>query len=228
LIPSVSSKIILWKKWFPIGYIALSIFAQDTDEKLQIEIIKLKNQWISWFILDLRWNGGGLLPESVDVASHFLPIGTPVVQAKYRIYSDTVYKAEWNDTLSYLPTVILVNGFTASASEIITLGIKEWRCKNSISWTWWIYNTWFDKNCDVLIIGEHTFGKWSIQNLQELSFGWSVKLTVGKRFPPSGLSIDHVGIQPDIVIPFDTNLYQKNAFDNQLDKAITVLSQSYK
>lgn len=226
IIPSVNSKIITWKKWESLWYIALSIFAQDTDEKLQIEIKKLKDQKILWLVLDLRWNGGGLLPESVDVASHFLPIGTPVVQSKYRIYSDMTYKAEGNDTLSHIPMVILVNGMTASASEIITLGIKEWRCKNIVVWTWRIQNKWFEKDCDVLIVWEQTFGKWSIQNLQELSFGGSVKLTVGKRFAPSGLSINHIGIAPDIMIPFDQDRYHKDGFDNQLEKAKTILSQN--
>jgi len=229
LIPSVSSKVFSGSvKGHKIWYIALSLFAQDTDEKLQLEITNLKNQGISWLILDLRWNGGGLLPESVDVASHFLSQGTDIVQVKYRLYTDNMYKAEWNDTLSHIPLVILVNGFTASASEIITLGIKEWRCKNSVVWTWWIQSAWFDKDCNVLVIWEQTFGKWSIQNLQELSFGGSIKLTVGKRFAPSGLSINHVGIKPDIIIPFGQDRYNKDGFDNQLEKATSILSQSYK
>ncbi len=226
LIPSVSSKIFSGSvKDHKIWYIALSLFAQDTDERLQNEIIELEKQWISWLVLDLRWNGGGLLPESVDVASHFLPIGTDIVQVKYRLYSDNMYKAEWNDTLSHIPLVILVDGFTASASEIIALGIKEWRCKNSVLWTWRIQYSWFNQDCNVLIVWEKTFGKWSIQNLQELSFWWSLKLTVGKWFAPSGLSIDHVGKDPDITVLFDKERYQKDWFDSQLEKAKTILSQ---
>lgn len=224
LIPSVSSKLFsLGTK--KIGYIALSLFAQDTDEKLQIEIDSLKKEWISWLILDVRGNGGGLLPESVDVASHFLPLGTDVVNVKYRLYTDATYKSEWNDTLSSLPLVILTDAFTASASEIITLAIKEWRCKGAVSGTGLLPSIWFDSSCNVLIVGEKTFGKGSVQNLQELHNWWSLKLTVGKWFSPSGISIDHVGIVPDIVVPFDKELYQKNSTDLQLEKAKWLLSQ---
>lgn len=226
LIPSVSSKIFSGSiKGYNIWYIALSVFAQDTDERLQNEISRLMQQWISWLILDLRWNGWWLLPESVDVASHFLPIWTDIVKVKYRLYTDSTYKAEWNDTLSNIPLVILVDWFTASASEIITLGIKEWRCKNIVQWTWWIQTTSLTDQCNVLIVWETTFWKWSIQNLQELTFWWSLKLTVGKWFAPSGISIDHIGKSPDIIVPFDKERYQKNGFDNQLEKAKTILSQ---
>ncbi len=220
-IPSITSKILTLSK-NKIGYIALSLFAENTDEKLIQEISNLETQSVSWIILDLRWNGGGLLPESVDVASHFLSIGTDVVNVKYRLYTDTTYKAEWNDNLSHLPVIILVNGLTASASEIITLAIKEWRCKD-IVWNWNFTDT-----CDVIVIWDTTFGKWSIQNLQDLSFGWSIKLTVWKWFAPSGRSIDHIGIEPDIQISFDKERYIKDWYDNQLEKAKTILSQFYR
>ena len=227
VIPSVTSKILTGSWKVPLWYIALSLFAQDTDERLEKEITNLNTQWISWLILDLRGNGWWLLPESVDIASHFLELWTPVVQVKYRLYNDATYKAKWNDIFSDIPVVILIDGFTASASEIITLAIKEWRCKNNMIGTWWIQSNVLTKDCNVILVGDKTFGKWSIQNLQELSFWWSVKLTVGKRFSPSGLSIDHIGIEPDILLPFDKDRYQKNAFDNQLEKAKSILSQSY-
>ncbi len=217
-IPSITSKVFTLPKK-KIGYIAISLFAQNTDEKLIQEIDNLKSQSVSWIILDLRWNGWGLLPESVDVASHFLKIGTDVVKVKYRIYKDNTYEAEWNDTLSDLPLVILVDGFTASASEIITLAIKEWRCKDII-WNWE-----FSDACDVVIVWNTTFGKGSIQNLQDLSFGWSIKLTVWKWFAPSGRSIDHIGIEPDIKISFEKERYMKDGYDNQLEQAKKIFSQ---
>ena len=217
-IPSITSKIFTLSEK-KIGYIAISLFAQNTDEKLIQEIDNLKSQSVSWIIVDLRWNGWGLLPESVDVASHFLKIRTDVVKVKYRIYKDNTYEAEWNDTLSSLPLVILVDGFTASASEIITLAIKEWRCKD-IVWNWE-----FSDTCDVVIVWEKTFGKGSIQNLQDLSFGWSIKLTVWKWFAPSGRSIDHIGIEPDIKISFDKERYMKGGYDNQLEQAKKIFSQ---
>lgn len=228
VIPSVTSKILTGSSKISLWYIALSLFAEDTDERLQKEITNLSMQWISWLILDLRWNGWWLLPESVDVASHFLPAWTPIVQVKYRLYADSVYKAEWDDMFSTMPLVILIDWFTASASEIITLAIKEWRCKKNTIGTGWIKSEILTKDCDVLLVGDKSFGKWSIQNLQELSFWWSVKMTVGKWFSPSGLSIDRVGIQPDISISFDKDRYQKDSFDTQLEKAKSILSQLYR
>ena len=219
-IPSVTSKILNINKKI-LWYITISLFAQNTDEKLIQEIDKLKKENVSWIILDLRGNGWWLLPESVDVASHFLPIGTDIVSVKYRLYSDNTYKAEWNDTLSKLPVVILVDKFTASASEIITLAIKEWRCYN-----WWENkNIKFTDTCDVVIVWEKTFGKWSIQNLQNLSFWWAIKLTIWKWFSPSWISIDHIGINPDITVVFDNDRYQKNWYDSQLEVAKSIFSQ---
>lgn len=217
-IPSITSKVLTVSQQ-KIGYIALSLFAQNTDEKLIQEIDNLKSQSVSWIILDLRWNGGGLLPESVDIASHFLKAGTDIVKVKYRLYKDNTYRAEWNDTLSHLPLVILIDGFTASASEIITLAIKEWRCGDTI------WNLKFTDACDVVILWDTTFGKGSIQNLQDLSFGWSIKLTVWKWFAPSGRSIDHIGVEPDMKVVFEKERYMKDWYDNQLEQAKKIFSQ---
>lgn len=220
VIPSVSSQLFTGSSQVgSLWYIALSMFAQDTNELLQQQIQQLIDKRpLSWLILDLRWNGWWLLPESVDVASHFLPLGTDVVSVKYRLYADKTYKAEWNDNLSSLPLVILVDDMTASASEIITLALKEGRCKVN-------HPKNFSSDCSVLVVWEKTFGKWSIQNLEELSFGWSLKLTVGKWFSPSGKTIDHIGIDPDVITSLDKNRYQSHGYDSQLEQAKSLFSQ---
>lgn len=227
-IPSVSAKILTGKNATIIGYLSLSIFGEDTNDLIKKEIIDFKKNNISWLILDLRWNGGGLLPEAVTIASHFLPLGTPIVSAKYRLYNDQIYRSEGTADLQ-LPLVILVDEGTASASEIITLAIKEGICGPVLQWTWdilsWTNNTTIINNCSVTIVGTKTFGKWSIQVLQPVSFGGSVKLTVGKWFAPSGLSIDHNGIVPDVEIIVDPEQYRKDSKDIQLDKALEILSQ---
>jgi carboxyl-terminal processing protease len=225
VIPSVSSKILTGPWGQKLWYIAISLFAQDTDERLNQEIAKILTSAPSGVILDLRWNGGGLLPESVDIASHFLKRWTPIVKVKYRLYNDDTYKSQWDETLINTPVVILIDWMTASASEIITLAIKQWRCKNPPSDTIWARDSLLTKDCDVILLWEKSFGKWSIQNFQELRFGWSLKLTVGNRYAPSWLSINHIGIDPDILLPFDKERYQKNSLDNQLEKAKTILSQ---
>lgn len=227
LIPSVSSKVINWTWWTKIGYIALSVFAVDTDSHLKKEIKDLLNQNIQGIILDVRGNGGGLLPESVSVISHFLKQKSIVTKVKYRIYKDTEYKAEWGDTLSHLPLVVLINGYSASASEIIALAIRENRCPWSIDLTLAQEGTGavLSSKCTAILVGEKTFGKGTVQSLQNLAFWWSLKLTVWKWFSPSGLSINEIGILPDYSIPIDIEEYYKNGIDPQLEKAQILLSQ---
>jgi carboxyl-terminal processing protease len=235
-IPSVSSKILTWKQLQHIGYISLSIFWSETNTLLQQEIQTLHKAWISWLILDLRGNGWWLLPEAVTIASHFLPMGMPVVQAKYRIYTSQTYFSEWTNDLD-LPLVILVDGGTASASEIVALALRESTCW---WWSWWelrdcidpfpcpTLQKWYDAciaSSRVLIIWQQTFGKWSIQVLQPVTFGGSLKLTVGKRFSPSGKTIDKVWITPDIVVDMDPERYLKDGIDPQLQKGLDILSQ---
>ena len=205
VIPSVSAKMLTGKNNQNIAYIALSLFGEETNRLMINELTTILQKKPIWLILDLRGNGGGLLPEAVTIASHFLPLGSPVVMAKYRLYNTEMYKSEWTHDID-IPVVILVDEWTASASEILALALKENRK-------------------DVTIVGSKTFGKWSIQSLQPVSFGGSVKLTVGKRFSPSGKTIDHEWIVPDIVVSLDLERYRKDNNDTQLEKAKSILSQ---
>ena len=227
LIPSVSSKILTGNSDIKIGYIALSVFAADTDSRLKKEIQTLLDQNIQGVILDVRGNGGGLLPESVSVVSHFLQQNSIVTKTKYRIYKDTDYKAEWGDLLSGLPLVILVNGYSASASEIIALALRENRCPTSTqlslaeSWSW----SSLSWDCTAVLVGTRTFGKGTVQSLQNLTFWWSLKLTVWRWFSPSWLSIHEIGILPDYVVPIEIEEYYRDGRDAQLTKAEELLSQ---
>ncbi len=227
LIPSVSSKVLTGSGGEKIGYIWLSVFADDTDNKLKKEIQILLDEKIQWVILDVRGNGGGLLPESVSVASHFLPQHTIVTKAQYRVYKDDTYKAEWGDMLSQLPLVVLTNEYSASASEIVALALRENRCKTSIplsvekQWQW----STLSSDCTAIIVWQRTFGKGTIQSLQNLTFGGSLKLTVGKWFSPTGQSIHEIGILPDTVVDLDPEKYYGSGIDLQLQKAEELLSQ---
>ena len=227
VIPSVSSKILSGDKWQKIGYIWLSVFASDTDSRLKKEITKLLDENIQGVILDVRGNGGWLLPESVSVVSHFLKQGSSVTKAKYRIYNDDDYKAEWWDMLSHLPLVVLTNWYSASASEIIALALRENRCPWSTSLS--VQEQWSGsvlwENCTAVLVWERTFGKWTVQSLQNLQFGWSLKLTVGKWFSPSGISIHELGILPDYVVELNAEEYYGSWNDAQLEKAEELLSQ---
>lgn len=227
LIPSVSSKILTGAQWQKIGYIWLSVFAEDTDSRLKKEITTLLDNGIQGVILDVRGNGWGLLPESVSVVSHFLKQGSVVTKAKYRIYTDDNYKAEWWDMLSHLPLVVLTNWYSASASEIIALALRENRCPSSTSLS--VQEIWsgsvLSADCTAVLVWQRTFGKWTVQSLQNLEFGWSLKLTVGKWFSPSDISIHQIGILPDYIVELNPEEYYGSGKDTQLDKAKELLSQ---
>lgn len=227
VIPSVSSKILTGYQNQTIWYIWLSVFAEDTDSRLKKEIEKLLQQNIQWIILDVRGNGWGLLEESVSVVSHFLKQDSIVTQAQYSIYQDDQYKAEWWDMLSHLPLVVLVNWYSASASEIIALALRENRCPSSVdlsiaeTWSWSVLSP----DCTTILLGSRTFWKWTIQSVQNLTFGGSLKLTVWKWFSPSNISVHEVGILPDYLVELDPETYYESGTDAQLEKAISLLSQ---
>lgn len=223
LIPSVSSKLLPQSGKKKIGYIWLSLFAEDTDERLAEEIKSLLDASIDGLILDVRGNGWGLLPEAVAVASHFLPKGDIVTKTKYRIYHDGDYVAKGGAELSHLPLVVLTDRYSASASEIIALALRENRCPSSreLSVDHTLSGSTLSSDCTVLLVWDTTFGKGTIQALQSLSFGGSLKLTVGEWLSPSGLSIHELGIAPDYRVE---RVRDRSQWDAPLNKAQELLS----
>lgn len=202
-IPSVSTKILEWDSGKKFWYINISIIWEETEKILKQEIPELKEQNVEWIILDLRWNGGGFMPIAVKVASHFIPKNELVVTAKYKSFADEEYLSEGYWDFELMPIVVIVDHITASAGEIISLALQE--------------------QVNAKIVGTTTFGKWSIQTLQEYEDDASLKYTIGKRYSPSGKNIDKDGMTPDIEIEFDADRYLEDRTDNQLEKAKEVL-----
>jgi carboxyl-terminal processing protease len=129
-------------------------------------------------VLDLRNNPGGVLNGAVDVADDFLEDGA-IVQTRGRSNgSDQTFKATPGDLLQGVPLVVLVNGGSASASEIVAGALQDHR--------------------RALILGERTFGKGSVQTILPLGNGTAVKLTTARYYTPNGRSIQAAGIEPDI------------------------------
>ncbi len=213
VIPTVSSKIIDYNNKKNIWYISLGIFAQDTDQRLVLALQEIMS-WtqLDGLIIDLRGNGWGLLPEAVRIASRFLPKGVDVVQVKYRLYADATYKSEWWQLVSDVPLVILIDEYSASASEILALALRSYYCNAG----WERFSEW----CRLLIVWKSSFGKGSIQQLQYLQSGGSLKITVWNWYPIDGVSINMIGILPDIEVTFDRELYQAGDIDTQLDRAL--------
>ncbi len=194
-ISSVTSKIFDYKNK-KIGYINISTIWEDTYNNFITNLQDIKKAWISWLILDLRWNWWWLVPVASEIMSNRVATWVLLVSAKYKAFPDEYYYSSGYGLASAIPTVILVDEITASASEMIA---------------WWLSNT-----MGIKLIGKKTYGKWSIQTIQSFEDGSSIKYTIGRRFMPNGKNIDKVWISPDIDIDFDVNLYKKDWLDTQI------------
>ena len=206
-IPSVRGNILNYnghKLW----HLEVSIFWDQTNKLMNQAIKDFLDNKVEGIILDLRGNWGWLLESAVELAGHFIPKWENVVISKYRNYKDTTYKSEGFWELKNYPLVVLINGLSASASEILTLALKE-QLGSTIIWT-------------------KSFWKGSIQTLQELDNKDSLKYTVGKRFGPKGTSIDKKWITPDIEEELNFTGYLNNKTDNQLKKAQEILIKKIK
>ena len=175
-----------------IGYIKIEEFNQSTYTDFQSMYKTLKVVGIDKLILDLRDNYGGYLSQCVAVSKLIVPKG-PIVTIKYKDpEEDTVYFSQLTE--KEFDIVVLVNNNTASAAEIVAGALKDTKAAT--------------------IIGTQTYGKGVVQQMYNLINGGSVKVTVAEYLTPNGISIDGVGITPDIII---------EDVDEQLNKALEIL-----
>ena len=203
-VPSVRSKILTQNNQ-KIWYIEISIFWEQTNKLLTRAISDSVNENVSGIVLDLRGNGGGLLPVAVDLAGHFLESWTLVVKTDFYTYQKADYRTKGFGELKGFPIVVLIDKMSASASEILALALRE-------------------QGSNVKILGTSSFWKGTIQTLKDFDDQTSLKYTVGKRFWPQWTSIDKIGITPDIEVAFDMTGYIEKKIDNQLEKALEVLT----
>ena len=153
-----------------IGYIKLNSFTDKASSDVKKALIELKGQGVNKLILDLRGNGGGLLVQAVDIVNFFIPRDQLVVETKGRMQQiNRTYKTRNNPIDVQLPLVILIDSYSASASEIVSGCIQD-----------------LDRG---IIIGENSFGKGLVQQTKDLKFGSKIKLTVAKYYTPSGRCI---------------------------------------
>lgn len=188
-----------------IGYIMISEWQKGTADQFKTIVEELAGEGMESMIIDVRSNPGGLLNSVVDVLDYILPKGTVV-------YTEDKYGNRQNYTsdkecLNY-PMAVLINGNSASASEIFAGAIRDYN-----------YGT---------LIGTTTYGKGIVQSIFNLSGGDALKVTTAKYFTPNGSYIHGVGIDPDIELEYEYSgpadeAYQMQ-YDNQLQKAIELLS----
>jgi len=185
-----------------IAYLKLSHFTERAGIDFSQVAIEILNSPSEKIILDLRNNPGGFLEVAQDIAGWFLERGQVVVIEDFGGGKENKeYKARANGRFLGYPTVVLINQGSASASEILAGALRDHR--------------------QILLIGEKSFGKGSIQELSQLKGGSSLKITIAKWLTPNGNLITDVGLTPDIEVEMTEEDYEEER-DPQLDKAIAI------
>jgi carboxyl-terminal processing protease len=182
-----------------IGYMQISQFSDDTTELAQKAANEFKKKGVKGVVLDLRGNPGGLLTAAVNVSSLWLEKGVTVLQEKRGGVITGTEVATGTATLLGLPTAVLINEGSASASEIMAGALKD----NNVA----------------TLFGAKSFGKGSVQQIKELPGGGELKVTVARWYRPNGENIDKKGIVPDKKIELSDDDI-KNKRDPQKDAAI--------
>ncbi|MBX3729731.1 MAG: S41 family peptidase [Candidatus Sumerlaeia bacterium] len=178
-----------------IGYIRLARFSENTSRDTRRLILNMKSQGMQALILDLRLNSGGLLREAIDISDLFLEKGSLIVATKGRMRNQNREYYAQSEPLTRVPLFVLVNDGSASASEIVAGAIQDHR-----------------RGVILGPAGENTFGKGSVQTISNLNYSMmddgdgnplesAMRLTTARYYTPSGRTIHHVGITPDIGVP---------------------------
>ena len=185
-----------------IGYVAIYSFTQTTYEQFHAQMEDLTEQGMTKVIVDLRDNTGGLMSSVTDILNSILPEGVMVYTVdKYGERKD--YYSEGQTPLE-IPMVVLVNGYTASASEIFAGAVRDYDMAT--------------------LVGTTTFGKGVVQNTFRLADGSGLKLTAATYYTPDGTNIHGNGLEPDVEVELNTEPDEDgNIVDNQLEKALEVI-----
>lgn len=180
-----------------IGYMVLSTFDTDCSKKIEKYMEEFQSKGINSVILDLRNNTGGVVEEAVKISELFIDKGNTVLRSYNKTEKETIIKSS-SGKYKDINLVVLVNDYSASASEIVTAALKD--------------------NKAATIVGIRTYGKGVMQEIQPL-FDGAIKITIEEFKTPNGDTINKKGITPDIVVEDDAETTE----DEQLQKAIEIL-----
>lgn len=183
-----------------IGYIRITEFDSVTYEQYKSALEELESAGMQGLVVDLRSNPGGNLDTVVEILDLMLPEGT-VVSMRDKQGEETVYSSDEEHKFTK-PLAVLMNGYSASASEIYAGAIQDYDAGE--------------------IVGTQSYGKGVVQQIFDLKDGTSVKLTIAEYFTPSGRSINGEGVTPDVEIKYEPDEEDPD-YDNQLEKAIEVV-----
>ncbi|MBQ8317065.1 MAG: S41 family peptidase [Lachnospiraceae bacterium] len=191
-----------------IGYIQVTQFYENTDEEFIAAVEDMKSKKVKGIIVDMRDNPGGLLTSVVNMCDYIMDEG-PILTTKDK-NGKVIQKFDSTDEQSLdIPMVVLVNGNSASASEIFAGAMKD--------------------TGKAELVGTTTFGKGIVQSVMPLSDGTAIKITIAKYFTPAGTDIHELGVEPDYVVELPnyatSAVNVKREDDTQLDKAIDIIYQ---
>lgn len=189
-----------------IYVIKISNFNDDTLSLFNAAVDEVLIKKPKGIILDLRNNPGGYLETAIAIASDWVDAG-PIVSEKSDADDFSQYPSNGRGRLKNFPTVVLMNGGSASASEIVAGALRDYH--------------------KATLVGEQTFGKGSVQTLKQLSDGSTLKITIAKWMTPAGDSIHEVGIKPEVEVKYVQTDIDKN-IDPQLNKALEILKPKKK
>ena len=191
-----------------IGYIAVSQFHENTDEQFDKAVTDLESQGMKSLIIDLRDDGGGLLTTCTNMLSRLVAKDKMLVYTKDKKGKKEEFKSDSGKTVD-VSMVVLVNGNTASASEIMTGCLKDYKKAS--------------------VVGTTTYGKGIVQTILPLTDGSAFKFTIAKYYTPKGTDIHEKGIKPDVEVKMSDKQWKKaqtdEKADKQLKKAIEILKK---
>lgn len=199
---------IVEKKFDNIGYLLIEDFDGGCADEFEEKYKELEKQGIDRLIIDLRNNGGGVVNEAVDIADMLLEKDKTILITKDKKGNEEVKKCD-NEASITMPVVVLTNGYSASASEILVGALKD--------------------NERATIVGTKTYGKGVIQEVDRLNDGSGLKITIEEYYTPNRDEINKVGIKPDEEIELSSEIIEKGTYtdeeDNQLQKAIEIIKR---
>ena len=163
------------------GYILQSGFTEGVAQQIKEKFLDLKAQGMKRLVLDLRGNGGGLMSEAVNIISLFVPKGSLAVSSKGKTPGSThEYYTQTEPIDTQMPIIVMVDGGSASASEIVSGGLQDLK--------------------RATIMGKTTFGKGLVQSIRPLPYNGQMKITTAKYYTPSGRCVQGIGVTPDVEI----------------------------
>lgn len=199
---------IVEKKFDNVGYLLIEDFDGGCAKEFEEKYKELESQGIDRLIIDLRNNGGGVVDEAVSIADMLLDKDDTILITKDKKGNEEITKSEHNPTIT-MPVVVLTNGYSASASEILVGALQD--------------------NERATIVGTKTYGKGVIQEVDRLSDGSGLKITIEEYYTPNKNEINKVGIEPDEEIDLSDEVKEQGTYtdeeDNQLQKAIEIIKE---